>query len=114
MDFFLPVKALAKIFRAKFRDLIKQAKLLQQIPKKVWPIDWNVNCQAMGSSQATLKYLAPYVFKVAISNSRIIGVQDRFVLVRYRKPQSERPRIYPSMPWSASAASCSMGCPSVS
>lgn len=93
IDFFLPVKALSVIFRAKFRDLIEQAKLFDQIPNAVWQIAWNVNCQAVGSSQATLKYLAPYVFKVAISNSRIVGVQDRTVLIRYRKSHSQRSRI---------------------
>jgi hypothetical protein len=95
IDFFLPVKALAKIFRAKFRDLMKQAKLFEQIPAPVWHIDWNVNCQAVGSSQATLKYLAPYVFKVAISNSRIVKVEDRTVFIRYKKPHSNRLRILP-------------------
>jgi hypothetical protein len=93
IDFFLPVKALSKIFRAKFRDLMKQAKLLDPIPPDVWQIAWNINSQAVASSQATLKYLAPYVFKVAISNSRILSVQDRTVLIRYRKPHSERSRI---------------------
>ena len=93
IDFFLPVKALSKIFRAKFRDLMRQAKWLDQIPNDVWQIAWNVNCQAVASSDATLKYLAPYVFKVAISNSRIVRVQDRTVLIRYRKPHSERSRI---------------------
>jgi Putative transposase/Transposase zinc-binding domain len=92
IDFFVPVKALSKIFRAKFRDLIKQAKLLDNIPNEVWNIDWNVNCQALGSSEATLKYLAPYVFKVAISNSRIAGLYGRTVLIRYRKPHSQRSR----------------------
>jgi hypothetical protein len=93
IDFFLPVKALSIIFRTKFRDLMKQAKLLDQIPNDVWQIAWNVNCQPVGSSQATLKYLAPYVFKVAISNSRIVALQDRTVLIRYRKPHSQRSRI---------------------
>jgi len=95
IDFFLPVKALSVIFRAKFRDLMKQANLFDQIPPDVWTIDWNVNSQAVSSSEATLKYLAPYVFKVAISNSRIVGVQNRTVLIRYRKPHSERSRILP-------------------
>jgi hypothetical protein len=72
---------------------MKQAKLFDQIPPAAWQIDWNVNFQAVGSSQATLKYLAPYVFKVAISNSRILCVQDRTVLIRYRKPHSQRSRI---------------------
>jgi hypothetical protein len=93
--FFLPVKALSKIFRAKFRDLIKQAQLLAHIPADLWKVDWNVNSQAVSSSEASLKYLAPYVFKVAISNSRIVGVQDRTVLIRYRKPHTERPRTLP-------------------
>jgi hypothetical protein len=93
IDFFLPVKALSVIFRAKFRDLMKQANLFDQIPPDAWKIAWNVNCQPVGSSQATLKYLAPYVFKVAISNSRIVRVQERTVLIRYRKPHSERPQI---------------------
>ena len=45
---------------------MKDAGLFDQIPPKVWQIDWNVNSQAVGSSEASLKYLAPYVFKVAI------------------------------------------------
>jgi hypothetical protein len=93
IDFFLPVKALSVIFRAKSRYLMKQANLFDRIPPEVWQIDWNVNCQAVGSSQATLKYLAPYVFNVAISNSRIVGVQDRTVRIRYRKSHSERQRV---------------------
>jgi hypothetical protein len=95
IDFFLPVKALSQIFRAKFRDEMIKAGHFDQIPAEVWQIDWNVNCQAVSSSEASLKYLAPYVFKVAISNSRIVKVQDRTVLIRYRKPHSERSRILP-------------------
>src|SRR3970040_490655 len=41
IDFFLPVKALSIIFRAKFRNLMKQAKLLDQIPPEGWLIAWN-------------------------------------------------------------------------
>lgn len=93
IDFFLPVKALSVIFRAKFRDMMKKAKLLDQIPPKLWQIAWNVNCQAVSSSEACLKYLAPYVFKVAISNSRIVRVQNRTVLIRYHKSHSQRSRI---------------------
>jgi len=95
IDFYLPVKALGKIFKAKFRDEMKKAALFDQIPPEVWQIDWNVDSQAVPSSEACLKYLAPYVFKVAISNSRIVAVQDRTVLIRYRKPHSQRSRILP-------------------
>jgi hypothetical protein len=94
IDFYLPVQALAKIFQAKFRDAMINAGLFDQIPPEVWLIDWNVNSQAVPSSQA-LKYLAPYVFKVAISNSRILKVEDRTVLIRYKKPHSNRLRTLP-------------------
>jgi Putative transposase/Transposase zinc-binding domain len=95
IDFYLPVQALSKIFRAKFRDEMIKARLFDQIPSEVWHINWNVNSQAVPSSEACLKYLAPYVFKVAISNSRILKVEDRTVLIRYRKPHSNRLRILP-------------------
>jgi len=80
------------IFKAKFRDAMKEAGLFDQIPSKVWQIDWNVNSQAVGSSETSLKYLAPYVFKVAISNSRILKVENCTVFLRYRKPHSHRLR----------------------
>jgi len=92
IDFYLPAKALSKIFRAKFRDEMKAAGLELEIPPEVWEIDWNVNCQAVGESSASLKYLAPYVFKVAISNSRIVKVENRIVTFRYKKPGSSRLR----------------------
>jgi hypothetical protein len=92
IDFYLPIKALSKIFRAKFRDEMKAAGLEGEIPPEVWATEWNVNCQAVGQSSASLKYLAPYVFKVAISNSRIVRVENRTVTFRYKKPHSERLR----------------------
>jgi hypothetical protein len=92
IDFYLPVKALSKLFKAKFRDIMKEAGLFDQIPPQVWQLDWNVNAQAVGSSEASLKYLAPYVFKVAISNSRIIKVENHTVFFRYTKPHSRRSR----------------------
>ena len=89
-DFYLPVRALSKIFRAKFRDEMKAAGLEGEIPVEVWETEWNVNCQAVGASAASLKYLAPYVFKVAIANSRIVKVENRTVTFRYQKPKSSR------------------------
>lgn len=90
--FFLPVKALSRIFRAKFRDRMKQGGLFDEIPPEVWECDWNVHCQAVAAAEAPLRYLAPYVFKVAISNSRIVKVEDEKVFFHYTKPHSHRLR----------------------
>lgn len=90
--FYVPVQALSPICRKKFKDEMKKAGLLDQIDPKVWEIDWVVNSQAVGNGSTSLKYLAPYVFKVAISNSRIVNLQDRIVTFKYRKKGSSRYR----------------------
>jgi len=84
-DFYMPVKALSPIYRAKFRDAMERAGLLHRIDPKVWTLDWNVDSQAVGESHTSLKYLAPYVFKVAISDNRILRVEDRTVTFKYRE-----------------------------
>jgi len=90
IDFYLPVRTLSKIFKEKFRDEMKKAGRYSSIPSEVWKLEWNVNCQAIGSSEQSVKYLAPYVFKVAISDSRIVKVEDRTVFFLYKKNGSER------------------------
>jgi hypothetical protein len=92
LDFSLPVKALSAISRAKFRDAMHRLDLFATIPGEVWTIDWNVNCQAVGESEASLTSLAPYVFRVAITDSRLGTVADRTVWFRSRKPPSQRLR----------------------
>jgi hypothetical protein len=67
--FYLPVRALSTIYRAKFREATAAQGLLADIPAELWRIGWNVHCQPVGDGQATLGYLARYVFKVAISDS---------------------------------------------
>jgi hypothetical protein len=90
--FFLPVKALSKIVRATLRDRMHRAGLLAEIPAEVWQQDWNVHCQAVPHAEAAKEYLAPYVFKVAIADHRILKVEDGQVYFSYRKPGSTRPR----------------------
>jgi hypothetical protein len=91
--FYLPVKAMSAIFRARFKDLMRKNRLLHLIPPETWARDWNVNCQPVGNSEASMKYLAPYVFRVAISDSRIIGLKDRRISFRYKKQGSKRIRV---------------------
>jgi len=90
--FFVPVRALSPIFREKFRDEMIAAGLIDQINPVVWQKDWNVNCQPVGDAEASLKYLTPYVFRVGISDSRIVSVEDGFVTFKYWKKKSSRPR----------------------
>jgi hypothetical protein len=92
LGFFLPVKALSRLFRGKFRALMHKTGLLDQIPSEVWEQDFNVNCQAVPSAEASIQYLAPYVFKVAISDHRILKVEEGLISFSYKKPGSTRLR----------------------
>lgn len=91
-SFYLPVRALSKLYKAKFKAEMVKLGLMAKIDPSVWEVDWIVNCQAVGSSEASLKYLAPYVFRVAISDNRILTVKNRTVTFCYRKTGSRRLR----------------------
>jgi hypothetical protein len=91
-NFYVPVRALSPIYRALFKQEIHTAGQLDQIDPHIWTTPWNVHSQANPTGATSLKYLAPYVFKVAISNRRIVGLQDRIVTFTYRKPGRARPR----------------------
>jgi hypothetical protein len=83
-NYLLPEKPLAHIFRAKFRDLLKKAGLFDQVPPRVWHQQWVVDIIPVGNGEAALKYLAPYVFRVAISNRNILDLKDDQLTFRYR------------------------------
>src|SRR5215468_7423271 len=91
-DFLVPVQALSVVFRAKFRDLLQREGLLNLADPAVWRRDWVVHSQAAGDGRASLHYLAPYVFRVAIGDHRIVSCDDGQVTFTYRRSGSNRPR----------------------
>jgi hypothetical protein len=92
-DFLVPVKALSGIFRARFRDALRATELFDLIPASVWEQDWVVHCQAVGNGETAFKYLAPYIFRVAISNSRLLRVENDQVTFRYRASDSGQAKL---------------------
>jgi hypothetical protein len=75
-NFFLPVKALSKLFRAAFQRALRKTALYAHIPAKVWRRAWVVHCKGVGNGQAALKYLAPYIHRVALSNRRLLSLSQ--------------------------------------
>jgi len=92
-NFLVPVKPLAILFRAKFRQAVQESDLWSQIPEAVWQTGWVVHCQPVGDGAAALKYLAPYIFRVALSNNRIVRVTSSKVTFRYRQSDTGTPRL---------------------
>jgi hypothetical protein len=83
-NFLLPVKALSKLFCAKFRDALLKSDCLADIPASVWEQDWVVHCKPVGDGRPAFKYLAPYIFRVALSNRRIVKVENDQVTFCYK------------------------------
>ena len=82
--FLVHVKPLAKLFRGKVRAALQQLGWTREVPSATWSTAWVVDCRGVGSGAAALTYLAPYVFRVALSNNRIIAVVHDQVTFRYR------------------------------
>jgi hypothetical protein len=92
--FFLPVRVLSEVYRGKFLDLLRSAHAAEQLQfhgeladlaeptafaallKPLYAKDWVVNSQPAGGPEVVLKYLARYVRRVAISNSRLVSMAD--------------------------------------
>jgi hypothetical protein len=90
--FLVPVKALALLFRAKLQSALRQTDLYDQVAPDTWRQPWVVDCRTVGSGAAALKYLAPYIFRVALSNNRIVSLRDDRVTFRYRDGKTKQIR----------------------
>jgi len=92
-DFFIHGKPLARMIRGKFKAAVKQAGLYERVPGNVWKQEWVCDVKAVGNGEAVLKYLAPYVYRVAVSDRNILKVIDGRVTFRYKDSQNDQFRI---------------------
>jgi hypothetical protein len=101
--FFVPVRKLSKVYRGKFlRSLEKMHRAgdftftgnisglriynnFKALLKKSCVTDWNVYSKPpFKGPHWALRYLARYTHKIALSNSRILGIKDGKVAFTYR------------------------------
>lgn len=102
-QFFLPVAVLSRLFRGKFlaylQDAFDQGQLqfhgrLKCISERAGWCDWLRGLYSrewvvyvkppFGGPQQVLKYLARYTHRVAVSNSRLVALEDGKVTFRYK------------------------------
>lgn len=91
-NFLVPVRALSRLFRGKFHQALKAEPIYDLIPAEVWTRDWVVHCEPVGTGEGALKYLAPYIFRVAITNNRVLKLEDDHVTFRYRDTVTKKER----------------------
>ncbi len=95
--FFLPVKALSKIFRAILCRMIgenisngdiklpDQASNFADLKKQLYEKNWNVFAKkAFGGATSVVQYLGKYTHRVAISNSRIVKLANGVVTFQWK------------------------------
>lgn len=92
-NFLLPVRALSRIFRGKLKEALRHTSCYKHIPAKLWKQEWVVHSEPVGSGLGALKYLAPYIFRVAISNNRILTLENDRVTFRYRDTETGAERL---------------------
>jgi hypothetical protein len=102
-DYLFPVKALSKKFRGKFLDFLKKefkkgtllfpkkkdhpgtSKWFSGLINRLWKKDWVVySKKPFAGPEKVLEYLGRYTHKVAISNHRIVSVDNSMVTFIYR------------------------------
>lgn len=110
--FLFPVKALSRVFRGKFVAALTAARgvgplaaatadtgawrtLLTRLHTHEWVVYAK---QPLGGPAQVLEYLGRYTHRVAISNERIVGVDDREVRFRVRAEASGRTKRTLALP----------------
>ncbi len=83
--FLVPVRALSKLFRGIFVGLVRRELPHLKIPAETYRRPWVVYCKpSVQGAEAVLNYLARYVHRVAITNSRIVAIDNGTVTFRYQ------------------------------
>lgn len=91
-EFLVPVAVLSRKIAALFRDALKKEKpgLFAEIPPGVWQREWVSFCKHYShGNDAVLNYLSRYVFRTAITNARILDMDQTHVTFRYKEHSSD-------------------------
>ena len=97
--FFIPVKVMSRKFRGKFLSYMKKEKLkyygeneyldnpenYDNLIQSMYNKEWVVYCkEPFNNAESVIKYLGRYTHRVAISNERIVKVEDDKVTFKWR------------------------------
>ena len=86
-DFLVPVRRLSLVIAKRFAEALQKGHpdLFKQIPANAWNREWCSYSKPYGTGQdAVLQYLARYVFRIAITNHRLVSMDESHVTLRYK------------------------------
>lgn len=90
--FLFPGYALSAIFRAKMRHAFARAGLEHAVDARVWRRRWTVHVQQIGTGAQAALYLSRYVYRVALTNQRLVRFTDGRVTFRYTHARTQQSR----------------------
>ena len=88
--YLFPVRALSRVFRGKFLELLHRAKqndpaIAPSVSTDLHQHDWVVYAKKpFGGPRHVLDYLARYTHRVALTQDRLLGLHDGLVRLRWR------------------------------
>lgn len=85
--YLVPVRKLSRKIARRFEETLQKQHpdLFEQIPASVWKQAWCSYSKPYGTgNDAVLKYLARYVFRIAITNARLVSMDDSHVTFKYK------------------------------
>ncbi len=94
--FLVPVRKLSPMIAKRFAAALQKdhRDLFEQIPDTVWRREWCSYCKPYGTGkEAVLNYLARYVFRIAITNNRLISMDENHVTFRYKEHKTDQWKI---------------------
>jgi len=78
--FLMHVKPLGLRFKNLFKQALekKQPELYRQVPAKVWTreVNWVVHVEPAGYGREVLQYVAPYIYRTAMTDQRHLTLHD--------------------------------------
>ena len=90
--FLLPGYVLSRLFRAKMRDALARAGLTTAIDPRVWQRRWTVHVAPIGAGDHATLYLSRYVYRVALTNQRLVRFADGQVTFQYTHARTRTTR----------------------
>jgi hypothetical protein len=92
--FLVPLVHLAEIFRARFHKLAKKVLPEVKFPYSIWDKKWVIFCKPpIENNQKLLEYLARYLYRIAITNHRILKMEDGKVTFKYKNVNESKWKI---------------------
>ena len=91
--FLMRHRTLIRVYKAKLADELRRCGLYHAVPSDVWKKDFVVHIEAVGNGWSSLRYLAPYIHRVAISDKRIVSVNDTSVCYKVTPTKTQQTEV---------------------